>query len=509
MVLKNANPTKRPQAKKTARPKKSAVGMGAYDFDLYEPLIDAINDEVAMVTVNGRVSYIRVPEFMRGELAFYPQSDIRAWLGRYRWLYGSATDPKSKPGFDLWLQSDKANRFEGVDFRPDEGRIIIHEDGREILNRFAGLSPGLEPNETGSYALFLEHLTQNICGGDLELVEFCLDWTAQLLQQPEKKSKAAIMIRGAKGTGKSLFSNVIATLVGKRYCTVVDSADSFLGRFNGHLADALLIQFEEGYFAGDPSHVGRLNNLITGDRLQVERKGMDSYTANHYARVIMTSNEDHVVPATGGERRFVVLDCLPHRKQDSAFFGALINELEAGGYGRLLHDLGNRDISKRDWGRPPMTAGLSNQIRHTMKSNEEWWADLLTTGVVGFTRTPDAVLTDSLEWSWDQPLVIERDTLFQSFCQLVPGFRRPPSPAMLGRFLRDVCPEIGERRIGGRENQAWCHVLPPRKDAMSVFLKARPGLVLSNEAAGSKTDMGVEIEDRVQPTHALHSRLAA
>lgn len=494
--------------RKPPRVKKSVPGLGKYDYEDYDALIEAIGEQTAMVAVDGRVQYIRVPEFSRGELKFYTQSDIRAWLGRYKFLYDLN---KSKPGFDLWLTSEKANRFEGVEFRPDEDRIIIYDDGRETLNRFVGLSPDLDPNDTGTYDLFLEHLELNICGGNRVLFEFCLDWIAQLLQHPETKSGVAILCRGDKGTGKSIFSNVVARLVGKRYCTMVDSPESFLGRFNGHLADALLIQFEEGYFAGNPAHVGRLNNFITGETILVERKNQEAYTARHYARVIMTSNADYVAPATGGERRFVVLDCASTRKQDTKFFGALLKELEDGGYGRLFHDLSKRDLTGRDWGNPPMTAGLSTQIRHNMKPDEGWWTDLLTTGCVAFAKTPDCLQNDSMEWALDEAFVVERDALYQSFRQFAPGFKAPPSQAELGRFLKKVCPTIGSRRMGGKGQQSYCYVLPPRQEALTSFMDARPGLVLENEATASAAMGGIcgDQGSQVVPFTAAAIRRAA
>jgi hypothetical protein len=357
-----------------------------------------------------------------------------------------------------------------------------------------------------------------MCRGDSTVSSFVWDWLAQLLQEPERKPGVALLIRGAKGTGKTTFSDVAARLVGERYSPVVDSVEGFVGRFSGHLEQALLIRVEEAYHAQNPSHESRLKTLITASRLPVERKGFDAFMADNYARVIATSNAAHLVPAggEGGERRFCVLDILPTRQQDGAFFAALWKQMEGGGYAELFRDLMARDISKRDWSKPPLTDGLADQIRLSLKSNEGWWADLLTSGTVAFTRTPELLQDEALEWPWDAPWTVERTALYASFSQFAPGFRSPPSPALLGRFLQEACPGIGERRVGPQGSRTRCYILPPRRDALRAFEAARPGLSLMAEVTRALPDETARAD---QPREAAgvvafsalatHARLAA
>ena len=52
-------------------------------------------------------------------------------------------------------------------------------------------------------------------------------------------------------------------------------------------------------------------------------RAIDSVTADNYTRVLITSNQGWVVPATFDERRFFVLDVSPEHMQDTEYFAAL------------------------------------------------------------------------------------------------------------------------------------------------------------------------------------------
>lgn len=483
---------------KAVQRKKKVQQFGLREYFLIEKMIEDMNEEIAVVLFAGKTLFVRLAELERPQFGLYQQTSIKAWLAPWRYLYGSATEPKTKPAFDVWLQSDKANRFEDIVFDPAEGRFIETSGGGLILNRFAGLAPDIDLSKTGTYSLFRRHLEENVCRGDPVLICWLWDWIAQIIQQPEKKSGLAVVIRGDKGTGKSVLSNVVAKLVGECNSVTVDSSESLMGRFNGHLADALLIQVEEGYHAGNPAHEARLKNLITGHRIHIERKGHDAYTARHFGRIMITSNSDHVVPATGGERRFLCFDILPTHKQDAGFFGAMLKELDEGGYAELFRDLSVRDLSARDWSKPPMTTGLATQISQSLKQDERWWADLLESGTLAFTREPEPGLAGAeMEWSDDEPFVVPRAALYESFRQFVIGYRSPPSPNALGRFLRQACPDIQDRRTGPKGNQTWNYVLPARLQAIRLFEMGRPGLVLQpvHETAQA-SDMVVQFPAR-------------
>ena len=446
-----------------------------YEFHDEEELVAALNARIAMVNFHGKTRFIRLAD---PDLHFYTRADMETQLRRYRFFYevgeGQKAAVRMKPAFNVWLESPSALTFEGVVFQPDPAKVP-----RGALNRFTGFA--VQPEEGGSYDLFRQHVEENVCGADPELAAFVWDWAADILQNPSRKCPVALMLRGAKGVGKSLFSSVLARIIDEQYCPVIDSETGLVGRFSAHLENALLLVVEEAYHAGNPAHEARLKSLISGRRIPIERKGVDSYTVDSFFRVVMTSNSDHVLPASAGERRFVAMDVLPTRKQDGAYFGEMLEELEAGGYAQLAHDLMHRDLSGRDFYRPPMTDALADQIRLSLKPEEAWWAGVLATGAISFSNPPEGV-DGELEWPMNGPLTVERAHLLASFRQNSPTYRGPPSPEALGRFLRKTCPAVGfVKATLGYGRRANCYTFPPRAEALASFTAARPGLHLEPE----------------------------
>ena len=104
-------------------------------------------------------------------------------------------------------------------------------------------------------------------------------------------------------------------------------------------------------------------------------------------RVIMTSNEDWVVPATGDERRFFVLDVGSHSERNNQYFAELDNELDKGGREKFLHDLLSFDLSQFDIWQIPLTKALLDQKLRSLDPIDDFVFNRLWTGAL--LRTPE------------------------------------------------------------------------------------------------------------------------
>jgi hypothetical protein len=85
--------------------------------------------------------------------------------------------------------------------------------------------------------------------------------------------------------------------------------------------------------------------LITGKRHPIELKGYEVFFVPNYVRVFINGNADWIVPAALDERRMATLDVGEDHKQDIPYFRAIADELNQGGYARLLYELLNFDLS--------------------------------------------------------------------------------------------------------------------------------------------------------------------
>ena len=77
----------------------------------------------------------------------------------------------------------------------------------------------------------------------------------------------------------------------------MDNPRQFLGHFNAHLEDALVVFADEAFWADHNQAEGRLKALVTEPKLAIESKGRDvSFVYNH-VRLIVASNSAWIVPA--------------------------------------------------------------------------------------------------------------------------------------------------------------------------------------------------------------------
>src|SRR5262249_54531653 len=182
-----------------------------------------------------------------------------------------------------------------------------------------------EPDPGKSWAGFRDHMLSNICAGNNEHFNWVLAFLAHLVQRPWEKPGVSIVLRGEEGTGKGFFANVIGRLCGTHYC-VVSQAGHLTGRFNAHLAQALLVFVDEAFWAGDKAGEGALKHLVTDEELTIEGKFRDPIMVRNLSRLIIASNEKWVVPAGIQARRWAVFDVADTRRNDRAYFRAIDEE---------------------------------------------------------------------------------------------------------------------------------------------------------------------------------------
>ena len=97
---------------------------------------------------------------------------------------------------------------------------------------------------------------------------------------------------------------------------------------------------------------------------------------------MMASNEAWVVPASVDSRRFFVLDVSSARANDHAYFAAIREELGAGGYEAMLHDLLQHDLTGFNVRSVPQTAALNAQRLLSLDTATAWWSNVLHEGRV-------------------------------------------------------------------------------------------------------------------------------
>ena len=263
---------------------------------------------------------------------------------------------------DDWLEKPERRTYHGLSFYPE----------REVQDGSYNMWRGFDyPAVQGSVEPWLRYIEDVLADGSKEYHDYIIAWSAHLIQKPCDKSGVALVFRGKKGSGKSFFGELLGGLF-KHHWFVAADENQITGRFNAHLEDVLLLQGEEAIWAGSKRAEGVLKNLITSSYLSVEHKGINAYMTRSHVRLLLTSNEDWVVPASHDERRFAIFDVADTKLQNGAYFENLRKWYENGGASHILHYLKNYDLRSIDVKKAPSTDALTSQKIASFDAFDQW-----------------------------------------------------------------------------------------------------------------------------------------
>ena len=140
--------------------------------------------------------------------------------------------------------------------------------------------------------------------------KYVLNWIRQAVLG---RNETMLILVGARGVGKSLFSALVSGLVGQQYSQILDPVTAE-DKFTGQLHNSRLGIFEEVAF-GDTggrhavtSSSAALERMkaIMNARIKIEKKGADAFTASNYCSFMMTINPSVDLGIEPHERRFSI-----------------------------------------------------------------------------------------------------------------------------------------------------------------------------------------------------------
>jgi hypothetical protein len=390
----------------------------------------------------------------------------------------------------FWLAHKKRRTYVGVEFWPNPDGAEGTEGYINLYRGFSRVPDRMTPRDIRwkKYMVFRDHLLNNICQGVQQYFEWIWAWLAHLMQRPRERIGTAIVLRGLQGVGKTTIGDVIGSLIAAHYF-LVDDQRYVIGNFNAHMASCLLLQVDEGVWAGDKAAEGRLKGLVTAPKQMVEAKGVDPIRLANYVRLIFTSNSDWVVPAGMDERRFAVFDVGSGVKDNHGYFAEMMRELDDGGREALLADLLDFDLDAP--GAPnlrliPRTEALLEQKVRSLDPITAWWLVRLENGsqtqrAVGWrARLPTITLLNDFHRNAER-LGVRRKAAETEFAirmrRLVPGLQRVRAWEDVELIGDDGRPQSYRRRV-------WCWDFPSLGDCRRLF----------EDAIGQEYDWGEPLD---------------
>jgi len=236
----------------------------------------------------------------------------------------------------------------------------------------------------GDCHLYLEHLRDNICSGNLEHYEYLLDFCAYTIQFPGKPAEVAVVMRGGKGAGKGTVVHMFERIFGKRAYTHLSRSEELV-KWNALVSGKVVVFADEAFFAGDKENTGALKRIITEPTITVSRKHLDSTEEVNCIHLFMATNEDWAIPAGIGERRFFALRVRDTQAQDPKYFTPLYHEMEHGGDAAFLFMMRQRFVDIAKIRAVPKTEELRIQQDQTLPVHLKWLQECLWEGLIGQT----------------------------------------------------------------------------------------------------------------------------
>lgn len=350
-------------------------------------VVNQLNQSYAVVLYGSKTLVLKNTfddSYKRNRRAYMTERDFYGLLKNI--LIQVGENEKGKPIFKskgvAWFEHRKRKQFiDGIVFYPStylngiEVKMPLHGNK---LNLWEGFS--VEPAQSGTWDKLQFHIEKVICRGNKECYEYLLNWIARCFQRPDLNGQVAIALKGEKGTGKGTLGGFLKSLFGQ-HGLQVNNPKHLIGNFNAHMSDCCFLFADEVFHAGDKQSENILKGIITEPTLMIERKGIDAEEVPNRLKIMMTSNNDWIVPASKDERRYFVLEVSNTYINNKIYFDPLRAELEQKETKEaFLWDMLHRDISDFNVNKAPETEALQNQRAQSLDSFGKYWKDALDRG---------------------------------------------------------------------------------------------------------------------------------
>jgi hypothetical protein len=311
-------------------------------------------------------------------------------------------DMTGKTTANAWeaFTQNRAVRFPKVMrtcFRPDLTPGVVKLRDEMVLNTYVPVATKrIYGADVSRFTGHLEKMFPN--ERDREII---INFMAAVVQYPGIKFQWCPVIQGTEGNGKSMLIRAITAAVGERYTHSVNSATlaDGGGKFNKWLENKLFIDFEEIYTGDRMDMMEILKPIVTNPRLEIQGKGMDQYTGDNRANMMMATNHKNAIIKTAKDRRYAVIytaqqsyeDCL-RDGMDDEYFSSIYDWLsKEDGYAAVAGWLASYPIREdlnpaTKCQRAPRTSSMGEAIRESLGVVEQHimeWVDSERTGFRG------------------------------------------------------------------------------------------------------------------------------
>lgn len=203
-----------------------------------------------------------------------------------------------------------------------DGKILNTFNGFKFNEAFVPKNPK-NPNEYSEGIEFmLKHILEVYACGDTKLYNYIVEWIAGIIQEPYNKRETTLIFRGDPGCGKSSFWNLFIQKVIGSCGVIVTGLSKITGKFNALIEGKVLCIVEEAEDAKEGKHgiYQTMKEIITGDEIIIENKGVDSRRSKNFVNLVVITNMSFSIPLEINDRRYVAFECSKTRIKDYKYF---------------------------------------------------------------------------------------------------------------------------------------------------------------------------------------------
>jgi hypothetical protein len=354
-----------------------------------------------------------------GSIYYEPQDSLS--ISEYKW---KSVDPETKKKiswrmndvFDSVKWQNSYDYFNFIPYLTDDQRDSISP---RLFNVFSGYrwnytpitykldSAGL-PVPPESIKPWIDHIKYTLCKegqSGPELGHRIIQWYAHIFQNPTVKPWA-LVFQSEEGLGKGLWQTFFEQVLTKSLAAVFTSWDQITGTFNGKMSGKLLFTLNEATNYPTNTQKELMKSMIKDTELNINKKFVNQYDIDNYARIQITTNNDRPVNIPPDDRRYCCVKSDNTKRGNKEYFAPLVASRNDE---KTQHDmfnyLTNYPLEGFNSEKPPMTKWkrelIGQNLNSAMEFIKEVCDDDVPTQSFGFGKWKEDVMKVSAKSLFD------------------------------------------------------------------------------------------------------------